>query len=261
MGAPTTEPIRLNKYLSQCGIASRRKADELIDAGLVKVNGRKVFELGVKVQPGVDKITVKGKSIQPEKKLYYIAFNKPKHMVTTMSDPEQRPHVGEVFKKFPARLFPVGRLDWDTEGLLLLTNDGEFSQKVSHPKGDVTKTYLAKIKGKPSMEELSRLLEGVSIPGGKVAARQIQKVRGKDSGNNCWVKIVVTEGKNRQVRWMFRKIGYDVLKLKRTAIGKLALANLKLGEFRVLSDKTLFRVFESPIAKPQKARQRSTKRV
>ncbi|RYZ67206.1 MAG: rRNA pseudouridine synthase, partial [Proteobacteria bacterium] len=135
------EEIRLNKYISECGIASRRRADELINEGHVVVNGKKVYELGTKVRPTVDRITVSGKPIKPTTHKVYILFNKPKNVVTTMEDPEGRPAIADYFERLPVRVFPVGRLDWDSEGMILLTNDGEFAQKVNHPSEEILKTY------------------------------------------------------------------------------------------------------------------------
>lgn len=235
---------RLNKFIADCGVASRRKADELIDEGLVKVNGKTVYELGIKIDPENDRVTVKGKAVKVESQKVYVIFFKPRNVVTSMSDPQGRPTVADYFKSFPTRLFPVGRLDWDTEGLLLMTNDGDFSQEVTHPKGEVTKTYLAKLNGVPSPMQLDKLVTGVSIVGGRVAAKSATIARGKGNSKKAWVKIVIAEGKNRQVRRMFEKIGFDVEKLQRTAIGKLSLGALQRGEHRVLTPSSLKKVFD-----------------
>jgi 23S rRNA pseudouridine2605 synthase len=235
--------IRLNKHIADCGIASRRKADELISEGHVIVNGKKVFELGAKVDPKNDRITVNGKPLRPAGQKVYLMFHKPKNIVTTLEDPEGRPTIGDFVKRMPVRVFPVGRLDWDTEGLILLTNDGDFSQSVTHPSKDVTKTYLVKVSGQPTQEQLAKLLRGVSIIGGKVSAKSVERLR-KGAGLYDWIKIVITEGKNRQIRQMFEKIGFDVMKLQRVAIGRLKLpASLKRGEFQLLTPKDLERIF------------------
>jgi 23S rRNA pseudouridine2605 synthase len=240
--------IRLNKYIAECGIASRRGADELISEGQVMVNGKKVYELGVKVDPKEDRITVKGKPLKPLAQKVYVMFHKPKNVVTTMSDPEGRPTIGDYFKRLPVRVFPVGRLDWDTEGLILLTNDGEFSQAVMHPSKEITKTYLAKVSGRPTEDQLNKLRRGISIIGGKVAAKAVERIRratpGQKSDQYDWLKIVITEGKNRQIRLMFEKIGFDVLKLQRVAIGRLRLGNLDRGQFMELNLKDIEKVFE-----------------
>jgi 23S rRNA pseudouridine2605 synthase len=161
-----------------------------------------------------------------------------------MTDPMGRPTVADFVKDLPYRVFPVGRLDWDTEGLLLLTNDGDFSQKVTHPKEEIPKTYLVKLDGKPTDAQLDKLRRGVTIPGGKVAAKFVERAKVGTSGTYDWVKIVITEGKNRQVRHMFQKIGYDVKKLKRTAIGQLTLGPLKKGEFAFLDEGGIRQVFK-----------------
>lgn len=236
--------LRLNKFLADCGIASRRKADELIEEGLVQINGKTTYELGVKVDPSVDRVTLRGKPVKPQTQKIYIIFYKPESVVTSMTDPLGRPTVADFVKDVPVRVFPVGRLDWDTEGLLLLTNDGEFSQKVTHPKGEIPKTYLAKLDGKPTDAQLEKLRRGVTIPGGKVSAKFVERVKVGSSPNYDWVKIVITEGKNRQVRYMFQKIGYDVKKLKRTAIGQLTLGPLKKGQHAFLDEGGIRKVFQ-----------------
>lgn len=240
--APTS--IRLNKYLANCGIASRRKADEIIESGEVQVNGKTVFELGVRVTPGVDRITYKRKPVQLATQKIYVIFYKPENVLTTLSDPEGRPTVADFIKRLPVRVFPVGRLDWDTEGLLLLTNDGDFAQKVMHPREEIPKTYLAKLNGQPSEQQLRKLLNGVTIPGGRVKALFVERAKLGDSSQYDWVKIVISEGKNRQVRHMFAKIGFDVKKLKRVAIGQLTLGKLQKGEYAFLDASTLRRVFK-----------------
>ncbi len=240
---PKSTTLRLNKYLAECGLASRRKADELIEEGMVQVNGKTTYELGIKVDPSVDRITVRGKPVKPPTQKIYIVFYKPESVVTSMDDPLGRPTVASFLKDIPYRVFPVGRLDWDTEGLLLLTNDGDFSQKVMHPKEEIPKTYMVKLDGKPTDAQLEKLKRGVTIPGGKVKAKFVERAKVGDSANYDWVKIVITEGKNRQVRYMFQKIGYDVKKLKRTAIGQLTLGPLKKGEYAFLDEGGIRRVF------------------
>ena len=241
--ARTTPEIRLNKYLADCGVSSRRKADELIAKGEVQVNGKTVFELGVKVEPGVDRVTVSGKPVKPPTQKIYVIFNKPENVLTTMEDPEGRPTVADYMEQLPVRVFPVGRLDWDTEGLLLLTNDGDFAQKVMHPREEIPKTYLAKLDGIPNEKQLDKLRRGVTIPSGKVKALFVETAKVGDSEKYGWVKIVIGEGKNRQVRFMFQKIGFDVKKLKRVAIGQLTLGNLQRGEYAFLDQGSLARIF------------------
>ena len=158
---PVTK-LRLNKFIADSGLASRRKADEWIREGRVRINGKKVFELGQKVSSD-DEIFIDGKPIRLQQQKYYLMFHKPKDVVTSMSEPEGRPCVGDFFADFPARVFPVGRLDWDSEGLLLMTNDGDFAQNVSHPSKEIPKTYHVKIDGKVPPEKIQKLLNGVSI--------------------------------------------------------------------------------------------------
>ncbi len=247
-GARATEIlIRLNKYLAECGLASRRKADELINSGQIQVNGKTVFELGVRIEPGVDRVVFEGKTVKPPTQKIYVIFNKPENVLTTMDDPEGRPTVATYMEQLPVRVFPVGRLDWDTEGLLLLTNDGDFAQKVMHPKEEIPKTYLAKLDGKPSEVQLQKLLRGVTIPGGRVKAWHVETAKVGDSDKYGWVKIVIGEGKNRQVRHMFNKIGFDVKKLKRVAIGQLTLGNLDKGEYAFLDTGALARIFRKRV--------------
>jgi 23S rRNA pseudouridine2605 synthase len=241
--------IRLNKLIADSGLASRRGADTLIEQGLVTVNGKKVYELGIKVDPNADKVTVEGKPIRRK-----------------AEDPLERPTIKELLEDVPMRVFPIGRLDWDSEGLILLTNDGEYAQKVAHPTAEVTKTYLVKVDGHPKDEQLAKLKKGVTIEGGKVAAKSVERVkRGKDKYG--WLKIVITEGKNRQIRQMFEKIGYDVLKLQRVAIGRLRIGNLERGQLVYLNDVAANRVFmpdapdEVIKMKSYKDRQKSTKRL
>lgn len=252
----TTPQIRLNKYIAECGLTSRRKADEWIDSGKVKLNGKTVYELGVRVDPKKDRIEVNGKLLKskPQNQVY-IAFNKPTHVMTTLSDPEGRPTVKDFFPKQKARIFPVGRLDWDTEGLLLMTNDGDFAQAVIHPSQEIPKTYMAKLDGQPSEAQLNKLRQGVSIPGGKVKALFVERVK-KSSDKYDWVRISVAEGKNRQVRRMFEKIGFDVKKLRRVAIGALPLGTLPKGGHAYITPQGLAKIFELPkwMKEPNKKR-------
>lgn len=237
-----SQKIRLNKLIAESGLVSRRKADELIENGQVQVNGRRVYELGTKVDPNNDKILVNGKPLRKFVEKYYFMFNKPLQVLTSMNDPSDRPIVADYFKKIPARLFPVGRLDWNTEGLLLMTNDGEFANAITHPKFEVTKTYLAKVAGEPNNKQLEKLVFGVTIPTGKVSAKSVKRMP-HTKGKYDWLRIVITEGHNRQVRHMLEKIGCDVLKLQRIAIGQLKLGSLKSGDFKPISAKEIDRIF------------------
>lgn len=242
--------IRLNKYLADHGIASRRKADEMIDEGRVTVNGRKVFELGIKINPKKDQVKVGGKIVGAKPQSVYFVFNKPKSVVTSTTDPQGRPTVLDFFKRIRKRIFPVGRLDWDTEGLLLMTNDGDFSNEVANPKSKIPKTYHAKLDGLITQAKMEKLRRGVSIVGGRVNATHIKKLK-KGTDKKDWVEITITEGKNRQVRKMFEKVGLDVEKLKRVSIGQLKLGALKSGDYRPLNRKDLEKLFAKP-KPPQK---------
>lgn len=241
--------VRLNKLLAERGLASRRGADKMIEEGQVVVNGKKVYELGIKVNPNKDRIIVDGVPLKGKGENLYIMFHKPKNVITSMNDPLERVTVADYMEGVPTRVFPIGRLDWDSEGLLLLTNDGEFAQKVMHPKQEVTKTYHVKLEGQPEEYKIRKLLTGVSIPGGRVKAKHVEKLKahksevGKTSKKNDWYKIIITEGKNHQVREMFKKIGFDVMKLQRVAIGKLRLGTLERGEFVYLNEAAAERVF------------------
>lgn len=254
-----SEFIRLNRYIAASGVCSRRKADNLIDQGLVYVNGKKVFELGMKIDPENDSVTVDGKLIKPSKAGVYLMFNKPKRVMTTMNDPEGRPCVGEYFADYGERVFPVGRLDWDSEGLLIMTNDGDFANQVTHPKFEIPKTYLAKVDQKVEIAKLNRLLVGVPIIGGRVKAKEVEIE--KASGQYDWVRIVITEGKTHQVRQMLAKIGYDVIKLKRVQIGQLKLGEIPSGDYIELSNKQLERIFQKEKEAPAKMSSEKKKRT
>jgi 23S rRNA pseudouridine2605 synthase len=254
------KPTRLNKFLAECGVASRRHADQLISEGAVLVNGKKVYELGTRVSPS-DRITVNGKPVKTQGERVYLLFNKPKHVVTTMNDPEGRPSIADYFQRLPVRVFPVGRLDWDSEGMILLTNDGDFAQAVNHPTQEIVKTYMVKVSGRPTDEQLTRLRTGVSIPTGRVSAKVVERARSKGSTEKDWIRVGIAEGKNRQIRFMFEKIGFDVLKLQRIAIGHLKMpTTLERGEFVFLTEMGLKKIFEQDKKEqPKEKRVRSAK--
>ena len=235
--------IRLNKFLADCGVSSRRHADRLIEEGKVWVNGKKIQTLGVQINPLKDKVFCNKKPVVFQKNHLYFSFYKPKKVLSTLKDPENRRTIVDFFQDFSVRLFPVGRLDWDSEGLLLITNDGEFSQKVLHPRYKIPKTYFVKVKGHISKEKLEKLRRGVTISGKPVKALVAQKVRHLDTTQNPWVKVVILEGRNQQIRRMFEKINFHVIKLKRVAIGNLRLGSLKPGHFKALSKRDLQKIF------------------
>lgn len=227
--------IRLNHFISKYSSYSRRDADQLIKNKQVRLNDRVVNRLSSFVNTATDRVRVKSQVIRPFVLPVYIAFNKPEKTLTTSRDPSNRVTVFHYFKKLKTKVFAVGRLDWSTEGLLLMTNDGEFSQKVM--KSRIPKTYLAKLDGKVSLRKLEKLKRGVSIPGGRVKALSIHRRSG------AWVQIVIAEGKNRQIHYMFNKIGFGVKRLKRVGIGRLKLGSLKKGEARYLSPRDLSKIF------------------
>lgn len=228
------EIVRLQKYIAMCGVASRRNAETMISEGRVKVNGRKISEPGEKVEIGADKIMVDGKIIKPVHKKYYIMLNKPAGYVSTVNDQFDRPTVMDLIKtEIKTRMFPVGRLDYETEGLLLLTNDGEFTYKVTHPKFHMNKTYIAVIKGGITVAGLNKLRKGVKIDNYVTSPAEIEMldaVAGKTS-----FKITIHEGHNRQVRKMFEAVGCKVAYLQRISIGKVELGNLPIGRWRHLT--------------------------
>ncbi|MFZ5907622.1 MAG: pseudouridine synthase [Nitrospirota bacterium] len=223
---------RLQKILAEMGIASRRKAEELILEGRVTVNGQ-IATLGTKADAAKDHIKLDGKLlIRPEPTVYLI-FHKPKGVVTTLHDPEGRPTVKDFLKKIKYRVFPVGRLDYDSEGLLLLTNDGDFAHLLLHPSKKVYKTYLVKVKGEPDEAKMQKLRKGIRLKEGITAPARIKKLR--ETENNTWFEMTIHEGKKRQIRRMFLEIKHPVLKLKRTKIGGLSLGDLGAGEYRFLT--------------------------
>ncbi len=229
------ETVRLQKYIAMCGIASRRNAEVLISEGKVSVNGRKISEQGVKVEIGADKVSVNGKIIKPITKQYYIMLNKPSGYVSTVKDQFERPTVIDLLgEEIPVRVFPVGRLDYETEGLLLLTNDGDLTYRVTHPKHKINKTYIAVLKGGISINGLAQLRSGVRIDDGFVTSPAEVEMLDADNGHTT-IKITIHEGKNRQVRRMFEAVGSKVAELQRVSIGRVELGNLPLGRWRYLT--------------------------
>ncbi|MDX6385296.1 MAG: rRNA synthase [Blastocatellia bacterium] len=229
---------RLQKLISTAGIASRRHAEELITAGLVQVNGKVVDALGAKADPAVDKIKVKGRLINRflEQHLnIYILLNKPRGYLTSMADPEGRPLVTELIPPTLGRLHPVGRLDFNTEGLLLLTNDGEFTNIVTAARNQIRKVYRVKVKGMPTDNAVERLRRGIAIgdEGERTAPAEVRQLRSTES--NGWFEVILHQGRNQQIRRMFDAIGHSVTKLKRTHIGELDDRFLNTGQWRELS--------------------------
>ena len=224
---------RLQKIIANAGVASRRKAEELILDGSVTVNGRIVRELGTKADPEEDAIKVGGKLIHLPQKKTYIALNKPKGYITSMSDPQGRPVVIELLKGVKGKVYPAGRLDYDTEGLLLLTNDGDLAYILMHPSHEMPKTYLAKVKGIIEDKAIERLERGIRLREGITAPALVKKIKKTDA--NSWIEITVHEGRYRQVRRMLEEIRYPVLKLIRIRYGPIDLGDIPQGKYRHLT--------------------------
>jgi 23S rRNA pseudouridine2605 synthase len=227
---------RLQKIIAAAGIASRRKAEELISSGHVKVNGQVVSELGSKADPETDHIRVNGKLLHGGQRHVYLLLNKPKGYVTTMSDPEKRPTVMELIRGVKERVYPVGRLDYASEGLLLLTNDGELAHRLMKAASHVAKTYVVKVAGTPSEDAIAKLRAGVSIAtdDGKRVKTGPAGVRIVKEAANPWYEITLVEGRNRQIRRMFEKVGHHVEKIRRVRYGSLTL-DVPPGKFRPLT--------------------------
>ena len=235
---------RLQKYLAKCGIASRRKCEEIILEGKVRVNGNTVTELGTKINPEVDTVEVEGKVISSEKKVY-ILLNKPVGYVTTMSDEKERPTVMELLEGVKEKVVPVGRLDMFTSGLLLLSNDGDFVYKVTHPKHETTKTYIVKTRGVPRESDLEKLRVGVKIDNYITSPAEVNLLL-KDNTNNIsriWIRI--HEGRNRQVRKMCEAIGLSVIALKREGVGNLTCEGVERGKWRYLTDEEVTEILNA----------------
>lgn len=232
---------RIQKVLAQAGVCSRRAAEELIRQGRVRVDGATITEMGTKVDPHRQHITVNGQPLQPAEKKITLLLNKPQGYVTTMSDPQGRPIVSSLIKDIGQRLFPVGRLDLDTEGALLMTNDGELAQKLLHPKFEINKTYQVTIRGTIEPKTIQALERGIDLDGRQTWPARISLH--KKTATVTILHIVIHEGRKRQVRRMFEAVGHPVVHLKRLAYGNLHLGNLAPGKYRLLSPKDLNRLF------------------
>ena len=243
-------PERLQKILASAGVASRRKAEEFIVQGRVQINGQVVTELGTKADPTHDHIRVDGKLIHAANEYRYYMLNKPKEFVTTASDPQGRPTVMQFFSRIRLRMFPVGRLDYYSEGLLLVTNDGALANALTRAASHVPKTYLVKVSGVPSEAAIEALRRGVSIPLGAPDSREGRvrtapaKVRLFRQGDNPWYEITITEGRNRQLRKMFEEVGHHVEKIRRVGYGPLIL-NVEPGEYRELTPQEVMQLYRA----------------
>jgi len=234
---------RLQKILAAAGVASRRKAEEIIAAGRVSLNGKVVTELGTKADSAVDTICVDGKTLQPPQRFVYFLLNKPKGYVTTVSDPEGRPTVMQLLPKNIERVYPVGRLDYASEGLLLLTNDGALAQKLTKAGSHVPKTYHVKISGKPDDQAIQRLRNGVTIAldDNRRVKLSPTKIRLLQDVENPWYEVILIEGRNRQIRRMFQRVGFLVEKIKRVQLGPLTL-DIPSGKLRPLTQREVHRL-------------------
>jgi len=227
---------RLQKIMAASGIASRRKAEEIIGAGRVTLNGKVVVEQGTKADPQRDVICVDGKPLKSRERLLYFLLHKPKGYVTTVSDPEGRPTVMELMKRCPQRVYPVGRLDYASEGLLLMTNDGQLAQRLMKAGSHAPKTYLVKISGQPDEQALNRLRAGITIEleDGMRVKTSPAKLRLVEDSANSWYEVILSEGRNRQIRRMFQRVGFNVEKIKRVQLGPLVL-DVPPGKYRALT--------------------------
>ncbi len=227
---------RLQKIIAEMGIASRRKAEELIAEGRVTVNGQ-VAVIGMKADPLSDHIKVDGKLlVNPEKKVYFI-FYKPRGVVTSLSDPQGRPTVLDFLRGIRQRVFPIGRLDYDSEGMLILTNDGEFAHAIMHPSKKIPKTYLVKVKGVLEEEDMERLRQGIRLDRSVTAPAKVKRLRKTE--NNSWIEMTIHEGKKRQIRRMLEKVGHPVMRLMRIRINGLEMGELKPGTYRRITSEEM----------------------
>lgn len=239
------DTIRLEKYLALAGIASRRSSKEIVKSGRVTVNDKKVFTPGMRIMPDIDSVKLDGEEVTISQKLVYIMLNKPKGYVCTVHDERGRHTVFELLPNLGSRIYPIGRLDMDTEGLLLLTNDGELTHKLTHPRYHVDKVYIAYVEGKPDEYALDKLRKGVRIKGGLTSPAEVSVLKKvgtkqrKRASLLTQLKITIHEGRKRQIRRMCRKIGYEVLYLKRIQIGQIKLDGLAVGKYRFLSKKEI----------------------
>jgi 23S rRNA pseudouridine2605 synthase len=232
-GSERIVPMRLQKFLARAGVASRRGSEDLMTAGRVTVNGEVVRELGAKVDPLVDVVAVDGSPVSLSTGPVYFVLNKPTGVMTTMSDPQGRPTVATLMPPGHPGMFPVGRLDFDTEGLLLLTTDGDLAQRLLHPRHHVPKTYYVEVDGVPTQEDLHRLREGVDLDDGMTAPAEARLLRRQ--GRGAAIELTIREGRKRQVKRMCSAVGHPVMFLRRTAFGNVKLGELRAGDVRELT--------------------------
>ena len=227
--------MRLEKFIATSGIASRRAVKRSILAGLVTVNGEPVLVPGHPIDVETDTVEFDGKRVEPLTERIYLMLNKPAGYLTTRSDERGRPTVMNLVADLPESIYPVGRLDLETEGLLLFTNDGDFTYRLLHPSHEIEKTYLAWVKGVPNDDAIQQLRQGVTILSGTTAPAKVKRLKVSKDGASTQFEVVIHEGKKRQVRLMFKAVGHSVIRLKRVGIGNLQLGNLPQGQYRLLT--------------------------
>ena len=237
--------MRINKYIAHAGVASRRKAEELIKQGLVTLNGQVVTELATTVKSG-DRVEVEGQPIYNEEKVYYL-LNKPRGVISSVRDDKGRQTVVDLLPEVKERIYPVGRLDWDTSGLLILTNDGDFTDKMLHPRHEIDKVYVARVKGLASKDNLRPLTKGIVIDGKKTQPARYHIVKTDREKNRSVVELTIHEGRNHQVKKMFEAVGLMVDKLSRTRFGTLDLSGLNSGEARRLNKKEISQLYNAAV--------------
>ena len=228
--------MRINKYIASCGVASRRKAEEIINEGRVTVNGSTVYELSIQIDEKKDIVEVDGKSISQEEEKVYLIMNKPEGYITTVKDQFGRPSVLDIIDDVSERVYPVGRLDYETSGLLILTNDGDLTYTLTHPKHEVEKTYLARVKGIFTEEEIERFKTGLEIEDYITAPAKIKIIKEDRIKDYSVCRISIHEGKNRQVRKMCAAVDHKVMNLKRIQMGKINVRNIEVGKYRHMTD-------------------------
>ncbi|MDP5884743.1 pseudouridine synthase [Streptococcus mutans] len=237
--------MRINKYIAHAGVASRRKAEELIKQGLVTLNGQMVTELATTVKSG-DRVEVEGQPIYNEENVYYL-LNKPRGVISSVRDDKGRQTVVDLLPEVKERIYPVGRLDWDTSGLLILTNDGDFTDKMLHPRHEIDKVYVARVKGLASKDNLRPLTKGIIIDGKKTQPARYRIVKTDREKNRSVVELTIHEGRNHQVKKMFEAVGLMVDKLSRTRFGTLDLSGLNSGEARRLNKKEISQLYNAAV--------------
>jgi 23S rRNA pseudouridine2605 synthase len=231
---------RLQKILSQAGVASRRAAEKMIAEGRISVNGVAVTEPGTKADSDRDEIRVDGRLISCETERLYILLHKPQGVMTTLSDPQGRPIVTDLLEGVTERVYPVGRLDYDSEGLLILTNDGEFSQRLQHPRYGIPKTYRVKVEGNPGEREIQTLVKGMDLPDGRFAPLEVSLE--KTNRGSAWLRLTITDGRNRVIRRAFDLLGHSVCRLVRIAVGEVTLDGVREGAWRRLTQREVDRL-------------------